>query len=350
MKYNRWNRGNINNRTVVVYFCITTARDNNKSEKDYLVAYVIANVKNVQTETTTTSLNRLGSLEIPSNATRVKSPGRDFEKTQPEFQFVANSAERVSSQRNYRYHRPPFDRITRFEKFRQQISQNRVFFPSSYAKTTIVAFFYFFFNESSEFGILERKEEGKKEPGGCSSLFPLPTLTTIMKQGLCKSAIWKSTWPVTRKASLYPTDKCDDCLTPRKVPKARAISKNNRVYRLLLLLPRATGNHEIKGTRPSYNVARLYLPFMERSKGWGISRSYSDFIRLRARLLDQDIPEEIPLKDIQSGNQRRINIEANLFIEKNSYACPKYEEICWLFFLRTNLEPSRITTKNRWYG
>lgn len=43
-----------------------------------------------------------------------------------------------------------------------------------------------------------------------------------------KSAIWKSTWPVTRKASLYPTDKCDDCLTPRKVPKARAISKNNR--------------------------------------------------------------------------------------------------------------------------
>lgn len=166
-----------------------------------------------------------------------------------------------------------------------------------------------------------------------------------MKQGLCKSAIWKSTWPVTRKASLYPTDKCDDCLTPRKVPKARAISKNNRVYRLLLLLPRATGNHEIKGTRPSYNVARLYLPFMERSKGWGISRSYSDFIRLRARLLDQDIPEEIPLKDIQSGNQRRINIKANLFIEKNSYACPKYEEICWLFFLRTNLEPSRITTK-----
>lgn len=248
MKYNRWNRGNINNRTVVVYFCITTARDNDKSEKDYLVAYVIANVKNVQTETTTTSLNRLGSLEIPSNATRVKSPGRDFEKTQPEFQFVANSAERVSSQRNYRYHRPPFDRITRFEKFRQQISQNRVFFPSSYAKITILAFFYFFFNESSEFGILERKEEGKKEPGGCSSLFPLPTLTTIMKQGLCKSAIWKSTWPVTRKASLYPTDKCDDCLTPRKVPKARAISKNNRVYRLLLLLPRATGNHEIKGS------------------------------------------------------------------------------------------------------
>lgn len=39
---------------------------------------------------------------------------------------------------------------------------------------------------------------------------------------------WRSTWPMTRKAGLYPTDKCDDCLTPRKVPKARAFSKNNQ--------------------------------------------------------------------------------------------------------------------------
>lgn len=111
------------------------------------------------------------------------------------------------------------------------------FFLHHTRKPRFLAFFYFFFNESSEFGILERKEEGKKEPGGCSSLFPLPTLTTIMKQGLCKSAIWKSTWPVTRKASLYPTDKCDDCLTPRKVPKARAISKNNRSIGFFFFFP-----------------------------------------------------------------------------------------------------------------
>lgn len=166
--------------------------------------------------------------------------------------------------RNYRQRRPPLDRISK--NFGNKYLEVKYFERKSYAKTTI-------FNWIE--GVWYFGKGGGGEGGGTGLLFSRFSTSyshddyETHKFCVCgKRAIWKSRWPVTRKASLYPTDKCDDCLTPRKVPKARAISKNNRSIGLFFLFSSATGNHEIKGTRPS----RLYLPFMERNKGRGISR------------------------------------------------------------------------------